>query len=61
MLINPPPMAPAAGDDTLLNTMWFDYIPIVIYFSFVIGVGFIMKHKAKSSDDFLTGGRSIPA
>ena len=54
-------MAPAAGDDTLLNTMWFDYIPIVIYFSFVIGVGFIMKHKAKSSDDFLTGGRSIPA
>lgn len=61
MLIHPLPLAPAAGDDTLLNAMWFDYVPIVIYFSFVIGVGFAMKHKAKSSDDFLTGGRSIPA
>lgn len=61
MLISTIPMAPAAGDDTLLNAMWLDYIPIVIYFSFVIGVGFIMKHKAKNSDDFLTGGRSIPA
>ncbi|MGO1590743.1 MAG: sodium:solute symporter family protein [Ancrocorticia sp.] len=61
MFINPLPMAPAPGDDTLLNAMWFDYVPIVIYFSFVIGVGFLMKHKAKSSDDFLTGGRSIPA
>ena len=45
----------------LLNAYWFDYIPIVIYFAFVIGVGFVMKAKAASSDAFLTGARSLPA
>ena len=45
----------------LLNAYWFDYIPIVIYFAFVIGVGFVMKAKASSSDAFLTGARSLPA
>ena len=55
------PMNLASEESTLFNAHVFDYVPILIYFSFVIGVGFIMKHKAKSSDDFLTGGRSIPA
>jgi SSS family solute:Na+ symporter len=45
----------------LLNAYWYDYIPIVIYFAFVIGVGFVMKAKASSSDAFLTGARSLPA
>lgn len=45
----------------LLNAYWFDYIPIVIYFAFVVGVGFVMKAKAASSDAFLTGARSLPA
>ncbi len=45
----------------LLNAYWYDYIPIVIYFAFVIGVGFVMKAKAASSDAFLTGARSLPA
>lgn len=48
-------------DQLLLNAYWYDYIPIIIYFAFVIGVGFVMKAKAKSSDEFLTGGRSLPA
>jgi len=47
--------------DLLLNAHWYDYIPIVIYFAFVLGVGFVMKTKAKSSNEFLTGGRSMPA
>src|SRR5947199_1972330 len=37
-----------------------DYLVIVIYFAFVVGVGFIIKRKIKSSNDFLTSGRSIP-
>ncbi|NLA29173.1 MAG: sodium/solute symporter, partial [Propionibacterium sp.] len=45
----------------LLDAQWYDYVPIFIYFTFVIGVGFVMKAKAKSSDQFLTGGRSLPA
>lgn len=37
-----------------------DYLIILIYFLFVIGVGFIIKRKIKSSNDFLQSGRSIP-
>lgn len=37
-----------------------DYLIILLYFVFVIGVGFIIKKKIKSSTDFLISGRSIP-
>jgi SSS family solute:Na+ symporter len=37
-----------------------DYLIITIYFLFVIAVGFIIKKKIKSSNDFLQSGRSIP-
>ena len=37
-----------------------DYFIIVLYFLFVIAVGFIIKKKIKSSNDFLASGRSIP-
>lgn len=50
---------PAAN--TLIDPMWFDYFPIIVYFGFVLAVGFIMKHKAATSDEFLTSGRSLPA
>lgn len=46
---------------TLIDPMWFDYFPIVVYFGFVLAVGFIMKRKAATSDEFLTSGRSLPA
>jgi solute:Na+ symporter, SSS family len=42
-----------------------DYALIVIYFGFVIGIGWTLKRRlegrAESSSDFLTAGRSIPA
>jgi SSS family solute:Na+ symporter len=37
-----------------------DYLIILVYFIFVIGVGFLIKKKIKSSNDFLTSSRSIP-
>ena len=37
-----------------------DYLIILVYFIFVIGVGFLIKRKIKSSNDFLTSNRSIP-
>ena len=37
-----------------------DYLIIIVYFIFVIGVGFLIKKKIKSSTDFLTSNRSIP-
>ena len=37
-----------------------DYLIILVYFAFVITVGFVIKRKIKSSNDFLSSGRSIP-
>jgi SSS family solute:Na+ symporter len=37
-----------------------DYLIILVYFAFVIGVGFLIKKKIKSSNDFLSSNRSIP-
>ena len=37
-----------------------DYLIIALYFLFVIGVGFIIKKRIKSSNDFLNSSRSIP-
>src|SRR5271169_2433553 len=38
-----------------------DYAILSIYVIFVIGIGFALKRYMKSSSDFLTSGRSIPA
>ena len=37
-----------------------DYLIIIVYFAFVITVGFVIKRKIKSSNDFLSSGRNIP-
>ena len=37
-----------------------DYLIIFVYFLFVIAVGFIIKKRIKSSNDFLSSNRSIP-
>src|SRR5204862_4457650 len=37
-----------------------DYLVILVYFAFVIAVGFIIKKKIRSSNDFLSSNRSIP-
>src|SRR5512139_885846 len=38
-----------------------DYIILLIYVGFVVGIGFALRRYLKSSSDFLTSGRSIPA
>ena len=53
--------ASSASSGTLIAARWYDYIPIAIYFAFVIGVGLIARAKAATSDGFLTSGRSLPA
>jgi SSS family solute:Na+ symporter len=37
-----------------------DYAVMVLYFLFVIAVGFFIKKKIRSSNDFLNSGRNIP-
>jgi SSS family solute:Na+ symporter len=37
-----------------------DYLIIAIYFFFVIGIGFLLKRRVKTGNDFLMSNRSIP-
>ena len=37
-----------------------DYLVILTYFVFVLGIGYVLKRKMKTSHDFLMSGRSIP-
>ncbi len=38
-----------------------DWLILVIYFIFVLGIGFVLKKGVKTSADFFLAGRSIPA
>lgn len=37
-----------------------DYLIIALYFLFVVGIGFLLKKKVKTGNDFLMSNRSIP-
>lgn len=45
----------------LLTLGWIDYVIIIIYFLFVIGIGWALKRYMSSSKAFLEAGRSLPA
>ena len=38
-----------------------DYLILLTYFAFVLGIGWLLKRRMKASTDFLLSGRSIPA
>ncbi|MFY9986586.1 MAG: sodium:solute symporter family protein [Chthoniobacterales bacterium] len=40
---------------------WIDYFVMIIYFGFVLAIGFVLKRFMRTSSEFLTAGRSIPA
>jgi SSS family solute:Na+ symporter len=37
-----------------------DYAILSLYFAFVLGIGWIVKRRVSTSEDFLTSGRSVP-
>src|SRR5947209_9163390 len=37
-----------------------DYLIIALYFLFVVGIGFLLKRRIKTSNDYLMSNRSIP-
>jgi solute:Na+ symporter, SSS family len=37
-----------------------DYLVIIIYFLFVVGIGFLLKKRIKTGNDFLMSNRNIP-
>ena len=40
---------------------WIDYLIMLIYLAFVLGIGFALKRFMRTSEDFFLSGRSIPA
>ncbi|MGC8823634.1 MAG: sodium:solute symporter family protein [Bacteroidales bacterium] len=40
---------------------WIDYLVMIIYFAFVLGIGWALKKFMKGANAFLEAGRSMPA
>src|SRR5881409_3802287 len=40
---------------------WIDYVVMLLYFAFVLGIGFFLRKYMRTSTDFFLSGRSIPA
>jgi SSS family solute:Na+ symporter len=43
------------------NLTWVDWLIMLVYFVFVLGIGFALKRYMRTSNDFFLAGRSIPA
>ncbi|MCX6620459.1 MAG: Na+/galactose cotransporter, partial [Acidobacteria bacterium] len=37
-----------------------DYLILALYFAFVLGIGWMVRRRVSTSEDFLTSGRSVP-
>ena len=46
---------------TQLDTNWFDYTILIIYFALVITIGILARRAIATSEDFLLSGRSLSA
>jgi solute:Na+ symporter, SSS family len=40
---------------------WVDYLIIALYFVVTLGIGFVLRTRMKSSEDFFLAGRSLPS
>jgi SSS family solute:Na+ symporter len=43
------------------NVGWVDYLIIGIYFCVTLGIGFVLRKRMRSSEDFFLSGRSLPS
>ncbi len=46
---------------TSITLTWLDWLLMVVYFGFVIGVGVALKRTTTTSKDFFQAGRALPA
>lgn len=44
----------------IVALQWIDWVVIVVYFAFVIGIGFQLKKQMVTSEDFFLAGHRIP-
>ncbi len=45
----------------LINPSGVDYLILIIYFLFVIGIGYVLKRYVSGTKDFFESGRSLPS
>src|ERR1700712_2293814 len=43
------------------NLTWIDWLIMLVYFAFVLGIGFALKRYMRTSNDFFLAGGAIPA
>ena len=55
-----PGLLPLAGS-TIIDANAVDYLILIIYFTFVLGIGFLARRQVSDSLDFFLSGRSLPA
>ena len=46
---------------TLIHASPIDYVILVVYFAFVLGIGYMARHQISDSLDFFLSGRRLPA
>ena len=44
-----------------VHLQWIDYVIMVLYFVFVLGVGWVLRRSVRTSSDFFLSGRSLAA
>src|SRR6266498_5889097 len=44
-----------------MTLSWLDWVLMLVYFGFVLGIGIALKRYTKTSTDFFQAGRNIPA
>jgi SSS family solute:Na+ symporter len=45
----------------LLDVNWIDYLILLIYFAFVVGIGYVLKKQIHGTKDFFESGKSLPS
>jgi SSS family solute:Na+ symporter len=50
-----------AAESSLLDPAFVDYLIVIMYFGFVLGIGYIARSAISDSLDFFLSGRSLPA
>lgn len=51
----------SAASTIVLELATVDYLILVLYFAFVLGIGWVLRKRLKTSSDFFESGRSLPA
>src|SRR5207248_5265696 len=52
---------PSRGRASRMELTVVDWLIMVVYFAFVLGIGLLLRRRVKDSTDFFLAGRAMPA